>query len=134
MPRVTNRKEMTPLRRALRKAEVPAERKLWQRLRRNAIHGGRFRRQVSIGCCVVDFYSFDVNLVVEVDGESHLGEMATKRDANRECHLRGHGLEIIRFTNVDVHEDLEAVVETLARTVEVRLAQRTKLHSGSLPS
>ena len=57
--------------RALRKRLTDAERHLWQRLRRKQIDGIRFRRQVPLGCYIVDFVCYEARVIVEVDGGQH---------------------------------------------------------------
>jgi very-short-patch-repair endonuclease len=66
--------------RHLRNSMSQSEKKLWQRLRRNAL-GVRFRRQVPVGRYVLDFYCPAARLAVEVDGELHDPERDAARDA-----------------------------------------------------
>ncbi len=57
--------------RALRTNMTPAERILWQALRRRQVSGLRFRRQYPIGPFILDFACPSIRLVVEVDGPVH---------------------------------------------------------------
>ena len=105
-------------RRKLRQAEVPAEKKLWEILRGRQIYDCKFRRQVSIGSFVVDFYSPEIKLVVELDGESHyVSEEAREADQRRQAFIESLGVHVIRFTNPQVHDELDAVVEVIGTTV-----------------
>jgi very-short-patch-repair endonuclease len=63
----------------------------------------------------VDFYCHEVRLVVAIDGESHAGRASQDRD--RETYLREQGLRVLRVSNDDVFEDLEAVAEAILRAV-----------------
>jgi very-short-patch-repair endonuclease len=54
--------------RALRKRLTPQEVKLWVRLRGLKPLGYHFRRQAPIGRYIVDFVSFQHQLVIEADG------------------------------------------------------------------
>ncbi|MGQ0532498.1 MAG: endonuclease domain-containing protein, partial [Caulobacteraceae bacterium] len=58
------------LARSLRKSMTPAERALWQELRRASLEGSHFRRQTPIGPYIVDFACRAARLVVEVDGNA----------------------------------------------------------------
>ncbi len=63
--------KLKPLARQKRHDPTPAEEALWQRLRNRQIAGIKFRRQHTIDRFIVDFYSADANLVIEVDGPVH---------------------------------------------------------------
>ena len=58
-------------RRHLRKEATNPERIIWQKLRNRQIGGIKFRRQHSIGKYIVDFYSSELNLIIEIDGDVH---------------------------------------------------------------
>jgi len=90
-------------RRQLRTAATPAEQRLWQHLRGNQT-GTKFRRQYSIDCFVLDFYSPECKLAVEVDGDSHFQPEAVEYDKGRTEHVAGFGIEVVRVTNGDVME------------------------------
>ena len=63
----------------------------------------------------------ECKLLVELDGESHLGSEA--RDARRDAYLAEHGWIILRFWNTQVFEETEAVLEMIFRTCELRQKQ-----------
>jgi len=63
----------------LRQQATFPERLLWSKLRRRQIYGFRFRRQHAIKSFVVDFCCNDAALIIEVDGESHIGQASTRR-------------------------------------------------------
>jgi very-short-patch-repair endonuclease len=104
--------------RALRRDATPAERKLWNALRNNAL-GAKCRRQSPLGPYVLDFLFFTERLAVELDGESHNAASVLTRDARRDGWLRAHGVRVPRFTNRDVLTNLEGVVTAI----------RTALHA-----
>ena len=96
----------------LRKEMTPAERRLWQALRGNALDGAYFRRQHAVGTFILDFYCAKSRLAVEVDGGQHLEQAAY--DAERTRWLEEErGIRVIRFTNEDVLQSLDAVLETI---------------------
>ena len=104
---------MTARARNLRSELTGPERKLWNLLRNRRLGGLKFRRQRAIGPYVVDFFCNDANLVVELDGESHVGK--AEEDEKRTAWLEENGLRVIRFTNDDVLAHEEAVATAIAR-------------------
>jgi very-short-patch-repair endonuclease len=111
---IRNRLDRLVQRRALRRQQTPAEATLWNALRARQLEGRKFRRQVSIGPYVVDFYCAAEALAIEVDGESHADTEAY--DAHRTSYLAAHGIRTLRFTNADVRDHLEAVLTTIAQS------------------
>jgi very-short-patch-repair endonuclease len=99
--------------RALRHHATPPEQLLWSVLRGRRLGGLKFRRQEAIGSHIVDFCCREVNLIVELDGTSH--EEKARQDSDRDAWLQSQGYRILRVTNSDVNEDLEAVARGTAR-------------------
>ena len=93
--------------RDLRRNTTVPEQKLWAILRSRQLAGLKFRRQVVFGPFIVDFYCEAAKLVVEVDGESHVGQI--EADERRAAYLTGRGLRVLRVTNDDVLRDIDAV-------------------------
>lgn len=91
----------------LRRNMTQSERDLWQLLRCKNLGGLKFRRQAVIGPYVVDFLCPQRKLVIEVDGESHVGQGAI--DAKRTADLEEQGYRVIRVTNDEVRRDIDAV-------------------------
>lgn len=106
---------LKPLARQMRSEPTPAENHLWQRLRRRQIEGVKFRRQVPIERFIVDFCSFDVRLIVEVDG--HIHHYSQEEDAVRDAYLESIGFTVIRICNEDVFQNLEEVLEQIRTQV-----------------
>jgi very-short-patch-repair endonuclease len=92
-----------------------AERKLWYFLRAKRFEGWKFRRQVPLGCYIVDFLCEDARLIVELDGGQHAER--TERDSTRTQWLRAQGYSVIRFWNNDVLENIEGVLTTLSLAI-----------------
>ena len=99
----------------LRKNRTPAEDLIWHGVRNRRCGGYKFRRQVSIDHYVVDFLCIAKKLVVEIDGVSHEGREGY--DAVRTQHLEQRGYHVIRFSNDDVYEDVDAVIEAIYETL-----------------
>ena len=97
--------------RKLRKEMGEPELRLWQALR-EAFSDLRFRRQVPFGPYRADFTAHAMRLIIEVDGDDHATKI--KRDATRTRFLQTEGYDVIRFTNADVMEARDGVVQTIA--------------------
>ena len=104
---------LKPLARRLRRDMPDAERVLWQRLRRKQLHGVQAYRQKPLGRWIVDFYLPAARLVVEVDGGQHFSEEGLTQDAARTRALNRMGLRVMRFDNLQVLRETDAVVEAI---------------------
>ena len=102
--------------RHLRKNQTEAEKLLWQALRNRQCGGYKFRRQVPKDKYVVDFLCEAQKLIVEVDGPTHEG--AEDYDAARTCVLETMGYHVMRITNEDCFDDMDAVIEVIFQTLE----------------
>ena len=102
---------LTEVARRLRKESTPAERHLWKRLRAHRLNGYRFKRQQPIDGYVVDFACPQRRLVVEVDGEYH--DAQAQEDRQRTSYLEARGYRVLRFSNEEVLEDIEEVLEKI---------------------
>jgi very-short-patch-repair endonuclease len=112
-----NRSSEKGLRRRLRNEMTPAESLLWSLIRRGQLRGHRFRRQFSIGPYCVDFYCARAKLAIELDGDTHFTPQAKGYDARRQRYIESLGIRVLRFTNVELYDNLEGVVEAIARAV-----------------
>lgn len=97
----------------LRTNMTPSEILLNEKLRNNQILGLRFKAQHPINQFIVDFYCHPLKLVIEVDGEIHNLKSTKEYDDNRTIELEKFGLEIIRFTNKEITENIDAVIEKI---------------------
>ena len=104
--------------RLLRRNTTPAERILWSDLRGRRFADFKFRRQQIIGAFIVDFFCAEIALVVELDGETHLGKESL--DQRRQAWLEGQGFRVLRFWNTDVYEDHEVVLEAIWAVCDLR--------------
>ena len=115
-----NRTSEKSKRRFLRNNMTRAEEILWARLKSRQVLGYKFRRQYSVGAFVLDFYSPQLKLAIEVDGESHNSEAAREYDAERAKYLGRFDIRVIRFSNDDVYAFPDAVLERITRTIQGR--------------
>lgn len=115
MTKAFNRADQRSKRKALRAAMPLAEVILWSRLKGKQIGGHKFRRQYSVQHFVVDFYCPELRLAIEMDGDSHYTKDAQSRDAERQAILESFGIRFLRFTNKEVYENLEGVIEAILK-------------------
>ena len=113
MPDLANARHQLYVSRArdLRTNMILAELKLWAELRARQIGGVKFRRQHVIKLYIVDFYSPQMKLIIEVDGDTHSDQ--PEQDADRTRFLEHRGYRIVRFTNSEIYQDLAQIVEYL---------------------
>jgi very-short-patch-repair endonuclease len=106
----------------LRREMTPSERKLWARLRAGRLEGIHFRRQQVIEPYIVDFYCHQAALVIEVDGSVHQDQQ--EYDCQRDHDLQLLGLRVIRFSNTDVNQNLEGVLEEILRSCKLAILEK----------
>lgn len=105
-----------PLARQKRHEPTQAEDVLWQRLRNRQIDGAKFRRQHAIERFIVDFYCSAARLVIEVDGSIH--DYTPEEDAARQAYLESLGLRVVRFSNVQVRDEINYVLRTISALLD----------------
>ena len=97
--------------RARRRNASEPERRLFRALR-EAFPTARFRFQAPFGPYHADFCSHGAKLIIELDGDTHA--TTVDYDAARTRFLNNEGYRVIRFTNNDIMQTLEGVIETIA--------------------
>ena len=98
-----------------RQNPTPAEEKLWEELRNRKLAGFKFRRQHAIEAYIPDFVCLEKKLVVEVDGGYHDEDEQRKMDEARTVILRRNNYQIKRFTNEEVLNKTEWVLEEIKK-------------------
>ena len=112
---------LTPRAKELRKNMTPEERHLWYDFLR--FHSVRFLRQKVIDGYIIDFYCASARLAVELDGTQHNAPEHREYDAERERCLNGWGIEVIRFSNQEIHSKFSDVCRKIDETVQERMKQ-----------
>jgi very-short-patch-repair endonuclease len=97
--------------RVMRRNMTPAERVLWNRLRRSALEGLHFHRQQIIGGFIVDFYCAAASVAIELDGPIHDSQLESDRE--RDQVLSGLGIRTMRIRNDEVANDFETVLKRI---------------------
>lgn len=114
-----------------RKDGTKAEIKLWcEVLRSKQMMGYPFLRQRPIANYIADFFSKDLNLVIEVDGLTHSWEENEQKDISREEVLKKLGYKMLRFDDNEVMNDMYNV----RRTIESFIVEFEKSHPPTPPS
>jgi very-short-patch-repair endonuclease len=108
--------------RLLRRAQTPAEMRLWEALRHHRLDGLHFRRQRPFGAFIADFYCHAARLVVEVDGGIHSTVDQIAHDRDRDELFASLGLYVLRVTNEDVFASLPNVLARISNLCRARRA------------
>jgi very-short-patch-repair endonuclease len=96
----------------LRVSMTESELKLWEYLKIKPL-GFKFRRQHPVGGFVLDFYCHKLKLSIEIDGGYHFTKEQTEKDKIRTNYLSEIGISEIRFTNKQVLNKYENVIENV---------------------
>ena len=105
------------LARKLRKNMTFGEILLWNELKNNKLFGFDFDRQCCIDNYIVDFYCKELMLVVEIDGMSHNYEEAFNKDELRQQKLESFGIQVLRFSEAEMKNDMLNAIRTIESTV-----------------
>ena len=106
---------------ALRSSMTISEQYLWEQLKGKKILGLRFRPQHPIDIFIADFYCHSLKLVIEIDGGIHKNNDQKKYDIGREAELSDLGIEVIRFTNEEVINHINEVVDEITKYCLMKL-------------
>ncbi len=101
----------------LRNSMTVSEKTLWENLKENKL-GVRFKHQHPIDIFIADFYCHALKLVIEIDGDYH--QFQIEKDKARTEELQNIGIEVIRFTNEDVENNIEIVLQTIVEKIKLK--------------
>ena len=122
----TNNPRLKPLAQELRRNMTKEERHLWYDfLKKLPI---TFNRQKVIGSYIVDFYSAEAQLVIELDGAQHYEEESREKDIIRDAYLNSLGILVLRYTNIDFHKNFEGV----CKDILIKISSRTEIDRSFL--
>jgi very-short-patch-repair endonuclease len=113
LPEFNRTEKKTARARGLRRAATEVEARLWSKLKGGRLDGLSFRRQHPAGAYVLDFYSPQLRLSIELDGSQHGEAQHQVRDERRSAWLRGCGVTELRFWNNDITQNLPGVLEAI---------------------
>jgi very-short-patch-repair endonuclease len=100
----------------LRKNMTLGEIALWREIKSKKL-GFRFNRQIPIDEYIVDSYCKDLQLAIEIDGAIHFEEGHQGKDLKRQKRLESLGVNVIRFSDLDVKNNLSWVLEEISNTI-----------------
>ena len=115
-------KKNIPIAKDLRKNLTPEEKRLWYDFLSQ--YPVRFQRQKAIDSFIADFYCHKAKLVIELDGSQHFSEEGLEKDKFRTGVLEGYDLKVIRFTNLQIRRNFEAVCAYIDKTVQDALKKK----------
>jgi very-short-patch-repair endonuclease len=93
----------------MRRQTTGAEYTLWTLLRKR---GERWiRRQCIVGRCIIDIGIPSRNLLIEIDGDSHLGK--EEKDRKRDLFLKNLGFNVLHCSNDEVFESPEIIINKI---------------------
>jgi very-short-patch-repair endonuclease len=104
------------LARDLRNNSTLSEILLWAQLKNGQRSNYDFHRQKPIDEYIVDFFSPELMLAVEIDGNSH--QLKGIEDENRQKRLEGLGIRFLRFDDRMVKSSLDQVIQAIDSWIE----------------
>ena len=117
-------KNLKPYANRLRKEMTKAEACLWKYvLRAGNMKGFQFRRQRPVFNYIADFMCKELMLVIEVDGITHHFEEVIKNDERRQKALENAGFTVLRFTDDEVLNNINAVYNYLEVWIEKKISK-----------
>lgn len=106
--------------RKLRQQMTPAERIFWEKVKAKRFWGLKFQRQFPLYLftendwleryIIPDFICFEKKLIIEIDWTIHDTEEIYQLDREKEKLVKNMWFKILRFTNTEVLENIEAVL------------------------
>jgi len=97
----------------LRQGQTKAEDILWKNLRNRKLMNLKFRRQHPFENFVLDFYCHEKKLCIEADGNIHNEKEIIEYDNNRTRILNENGISVLRFSNYDITNNINAVLNKI---------------------
>ena len=111
---------------SLRANETKTEILLWHRLKDKSKFPIRWRRQHPAHKFIFDFYCPYIKLPIEVDGDSHTGNIEEFYDNDRDEIMMEFGVKTIRFSNDEILYELDRVERLIIEEVYNRLIELGK--------
>ncbi len=116
---ITYRKDLKEKARELRVNMTKEERHLWYDFLKT--YTPPFYRQRPIGNYIVDFYCAKAKLAIELDGGQHFEESGLAYDKDRTDFIGKYGIEVLRFSNLDIWQHFHNVCEEINEVVKQRI-------------
>ena len=104
--------------RSLRNGSTMSEIELWKELRAKEFYGYKFIRQKPLLEYIADFYCYELELVIELDGYTHQFEETQEKDKRKDKALQEAGLTVLRFTDDEVLSDMGNVLAVIKEYID----------------
>ncbi|PKL79097.1 MAG: DNA methylase [Ignavibacteriae bacterium HGW-Ignavibacteriae-4] len=104
--------------RKLRNESTRSEVTLWIQIKSKVISKYGFLRQKPLGNYIVDFYCYELNLVMELDGLTHSWERIKEKDYDKELYLNGLGLNVLRFADSAILSNMDFVLDYIFKYIK----------------
>lgn len=105
--------KLKELAKKLRNDSTKSEIKLWGFVKGKQLKGYAFHRQKPLDNYIADFYSYDLKLVIELDGITHQFEDVQIKDKVKQKKLESLGLTVLRFEDDEVMNDIDNVLRVI---------------------
>ena len=92
--------ELNEYARKLRNNSTLSEILLWNEIKNQKILGYKFERQKIIKNYIVDFFCYELMLVIEIDGSTH--DYKREKDEKRQYEIEKLGIKFIRYSDLDI--------------------------------
>ncbi|MBQ1632349.1 MAG: endonuclease domain-containing protein [Clostridia bacterium] len=120
-------KKLTGISRVLRKNMTKEERHLWYDFLKGLPL--TVNRQKVLGDYIVVFFVASKKLVIELDGSQHFQGVGPARDRERDEWFRANGITVLRYTNLQINREFDAVCQDIMR--HLGLAEECPLITAS---
>jgi very-short-patch-repair endonuclease len=108
--------ELKILAKELRRNMTLSEVLLWNELKKKKMLGFDFDRQRPIGNFIVDFYCKELQLAIEIDGDTHIYKY--DYDEERQWSLEMLGIHFLRFEDIEVKKNMNNVLRVIENWIE----------------
>src|ERR1700741_782252 len=106
------------LARQLRNNSTLSEIILWEYLKGKKMKSYDFHRQKPILNYIIDFFCHELELAIEIDGNSHDIDGAYIKDTKRQSMIENLGISFLRFDDIEVKKDINNVLRTIEAWIE----------------
>jgi very-short-patch-repair endonuclease len=111
--------KLQPYAKELRQNMTKAEACLWKYvLKAGKMRGYRFRRQRPVLNYIADFMCFDLRLIIEVDGYTHILDETYNKDQKKDLDLNRAGYHVLRFSDQEVLTGIWNVARCIEQFIE----------------
>jgi very-short-patch-repair endonuclease len=111
--------------RRLRSDMTKAQACLWKySLRAGQMRGFKFKRERPVLNFIADFMCQELQLIIEVDGLTHIWEETIQKDKKKDLELQNAGFRVVRFTDTEVLQQMNEVYAVISDTIDLILQDR----------